>query len=122
METLPETYRMARNHDGAPGIDGVTFGAIEESGVENFLKSYRLMGAFVISPLPSMLLESLQTAGFLRSIRIYQTSSLLRTSPPPFRREIGGERNRITGDTGKPVEGESHTTPLGDQLRRSAPG
>jgi len=38
METLQEAYRMAKNNDGAPGIDGVTFEAIEESGRESFLK------------------------------------------------------------------------------------
>src|SRR5262252_2664619 len=38
METLQEAYRMARSNDGAPGSDGVTFDAIEESGVESFLK------------------------------------------------------------------------------------
>ena len=38
METLQEAYRMAKRNDGAPGIDGVTFDAIEESGVESFLK------------------------------------------------------------------------------------
>jgi len=38
METLQEAYRMAKNNDGAPGSDGVTFDAIEESGVESFLK------------------------------------------------------------------------------------
>src|SRR5450432_277203 len=41
METLQEAYRMARSNDGAPGIDGVTFKAIEESGVESFLKQIR---------------------------------------------------------------------------------
>src|SRR5216684_9372345 len=38
METLQEAYRMAKSNDGAPGIDGVTFAAIEESGRESFLK------------------------------------------------------------------------------------
>jgi len=38
METLQEAYQMAKNNNGAPGIDGVTFDAVEESGVEGFLK------------------------------------------------------------------------------------
>src|SRR6201993_2607647 len=38
METLHEAYRMAKKNDGAPGIDGGTFEAIEESGVESFLE------------------------------------------------------------------------------------
>jgi RNA-directed DNA polymerase len=37
-DTLYEAYRMAKENDGAPGIDGVTFEAIEESGVERFLE------------------------------------------------------------------------------------
>ena len=41
METLQEAYQMARSNDGAPGIDGVTFAAIEESGVESFLRQIR---------------------------------------------------------------------------------
>jgi RNA-directed DNA polymerase len=41
METLCEAYQMARKNNGAPGIDGVTFEAIEESGVERFLQQIR---------------------------------------------------------------------------------
>jgi RNA-directed DNA polymerase len=37
-ETLQEAYQVAKHNDGAPGIDGETFEAIEESGVESFLK------------------------------------------------------------------------------------
>ena len=53
METLQEAYKMAKKNNGAPGIDGVTFEAIEESGAERFLKqiqdelvqqTYRPMG------------------------------------------------------------------------------
>src|SRR5260221_14443787 len=41
METLQEAYWMAKKNDGAPGIDGVTFEAIEESGGESFLQQIR---------------------------------------------------------------------------------
>src|SRR5215472_12606371 len=36
-ETLREAYQMAKSNNGAPGMDGVTFQAIEESGAESFL-------------------------------------------------------------------------------------
>jgi RNA-directed DNA polymerase len=39
--TLQEAYRSARANDGAPGIDGVTFGAVEAGGVEEFLDQLR---------------------------------------------------------------------------------
>jgi RNA-directed DNA polymerase len=41
METLREAYQMARSNNGAPGIDGVTFQAIEEGGVEAFVGQIR---------------------------------------------------------------------------------
>ena len=40
-ETLREAYRLAKENDGAPGIDGMTFEAIEEGGVEGFLERIR---------------------------------------------------------------------------------
>jgi RNA-directed DNA polymerase len=41
METLREAYKMAKSNNGAPGIDGVTFEAIEEAGMEAFLEQIR---------------------------------------------------------------------------------
>jgi RNA-directed DNA polymerase len=40
-EALREAYEMAKKNNGAPGIDGVTFETIEESGVERFLQQIR---------------------------------------------------------------------------------
>ena len=41
METLGAAYEMAKNNDGAPGSDGVTFEAIENDSVGNFLRQIR---------------------------------------------------------------------------------
>ena len=37
METLREAYKLTKKNNGAPGIDGVTFEAIEEAGLDDFL-------------------------------------------------------------------------------------
>ena len=37
METLRQAYALAKKNNGAPGIDGVSFEAIEADGVEQFL-------------------------------------------------------------------------------------
>lgn len=41
METLRAAYALAKANDGAPGIDGETFEAIERRGVERFLEQLR---------------------------------------------------------------------------------
>ena len=41
METLQEAYAMAKKNNGAPGIDGVTFEAIEAQGAEQFMEQIR---------------------------------------------------------------------------------
>lgn len=41
METLHSAYAMAKENDGAPGVDGVTFEAIEGKGVDAFLEDLR---------------------------------------------------------------------------------
>jgi RNA-directed DNA polymerase len=45
LETLRTAYAAAKANNGAPGIDGVTFEAIEASGVDGFLQQLR--GALV---------------------------------------------------------------------------
>jgi RNA-directed DNA polymerase len=40
-ETLWAAYRLAKENNGAPGSDGVTFEAIEAAGVETFLTQLR---------------------------------------------------------------------------------
>jgi RNA-directed DNA polymerase len=40
-ETLREAYLFAKANDGAPGIDGVTFQAVEAEGAEKFLDQLR---------------------------------------------------------------------------------
>jgi RNA-directed DNA polymerase len=40
-ETLGEADQVAKATDGAPGIDGVTFAASEQGGVEAFLAQIR---------------------------------------------------------------------------------
>jgi RNA-directed DNA polymerase len=41
LETLRAAYEVAKANDGAPGIDGMTFEAIEASGVDVFLQQIR---------------------------------------------------------------------------------
>jgi RNA-directed DNA polymerase len=41
LETLQHAYELAKKNDGAPGSDGVSFEAIEQEGVERFLKQLR---------------------------------------------------------------------------------
>ncbi len=53
-ETLHEAYRLAKKNDGAPGVDGVSFAAIEEGGVAEYLAQIRdelVTGKYV--PLPN---------------------------------------------------------------------
>ena len=40
-EALQEAYLLAKANDGAPGINGVTFAAVEAGGVETFLDQLR---------------------------------------------------------------------------------
>lgn len=41
LETLRAAYKMAKENNGAPGLDGLSFEAIENSGLESFLEQIR---------------------------------------------------------------------------------
>jgi RNA-directed DNA polymerase len=41
VETLRAAYRLAKKNNGAPGIDGVNFEAIEAQGVQRFIEQLR---------------------------------------------------------------------------------
>ena len=71
METLREAYKMAKSNNGAPGIDGVTFAAIEESGPETFLKQIRdELVANMYRPMPARKKEIPKDGGKVRVLSI----------------------------------------------------
>src|SRR5262245_7569871 len=67
IETLRHAYALAKNNDGAPGVDGVTFVAIEAQGVEAFLGQIRdeLVGR-TYGPLPARRQEIPKDGGKVR--------------------------------------------------------
>src|SRR5262249_43277050 len=71
METLRTAYAMAKQNDGAPGIDGVTFAAIEAQGVEALLEQLRdeLTGR-TYKPLPVRKQEIPKDGGKVRVLSI----------------------------------------------------
>ncbi|MGC2449001.1 MAG: group II intron reverse transcriptase/maturase [Candidatus Sulfotelmatobacter sp.] len=71
METLHEAYQMAKRNDGAPGIDGLTFEDVEESGVESFLR--QIMAELVTNtyrPMPARKKEIPKDGGKVRVLSI----------------------------------------------------
>lgn len=71
METLGEAYRLAKANNGAPGIDGVTFAAIEAQGVEVFLEQIQdeLIGR-TYRPLAARRQEIPKEGGKVRTLSI----------------------------------------------------
>jgi RNA-directed DNA polymerase len=71
METLRAAYEMAKHNDGAPGIDGVTFEAIEAQGVEALLEQIRgELTGHTYQPLPARRQEIPKDGGKVRVLSI----------------------------------------------------
>ena len=71
METLQEAYMMAKKNQGAAGMDGVTFQAIESSGVEAFLEQIQdelVSGSY--RPLPYRSQDIPKENGGVRTLKI----------------------------------------------------
>jgi len=71
METLRAAYDMAKANDGAPGVDGVTFEAIEAQGVDALLEQLRdELTAHTYTPLPTRRQEIPKDGGRVRVLSI----------------------------------------------------
>src|SRR5213595_3824550 len=71
MQTLRAAYAMAKQNDGAPGIDGVTFEAIEAQGVEALLEQLRdELAGRTYKPLPARKQEIPKDGGKVRVLSI----------------------------------------------------
>jgi len=71
METLSEAYALAKDNNGAPGIDGVTFAALEAQGVATFLEQIQdelVQRTYV--PLPARKQEIPKDGGKVRVLSI----------------------------------------------------
>ena len=69
-ETLAEAYRMAKANDGAPGIDGVTFQAVEAGGVAQFLERLREELVQTYRPQPARKVKIPKGNGKMRQLSI----------------------------------------------------
>jgi RNA-directed DNA polymerase len=75
METLRDAYQMARSNDGAPGMDGVTFEAIEESGAESFIAQIRdELVTNTYRPMPTRMKEIPKDGG--KKVRIFSIPAI----------------------------------------------
>jgi RNA-directed DNA polymerase len=71
VETLRAAYALAKDNDGAPGVDGVTFAAVKAQGVEAFLEQIRdelVRRTYV--PLPARRREIPKDGGKVRVLSI----------------------------------------------------
>lgn len=71
MDVLREAYRLAKSNNGAPGIDGVTFAAIEAQGLDAFLaKLYAELHQRTYTPMRTRKAEIPKGGGKVRVLSI----------------------------------------------------
>jgi hypothetical protein len=71
MDTLRAAYEMAKQNVGAPGVDGVTFEAIEAQGEEGLLEQLRdELTGHTYTPLPARRQEIPKAGGKVRILSI----------------------------------------------------
>jgi RNA-directed DNA polymerase len=71
LDVLREAYRLAKENDGAPGVDGVTFAQVEAAGVEGFLEDLsRELRERTYGPLPSRHVDIPKPGGKVRGLKI----------------------------------------------------
>lgn len=71
LDVLEEAYRLAKQNNGAPGVDGVTFQRIEAEGREGFLASLsQELQTKTYRPLPCRQVTIPKEGGKVRGLRI----------------------------------------------------
>jgi RNA-directed DNA polymerase len=86
LETLRAAYAMAKASNGAPGIDGVTFEAIAEAGVEGFLAQLRdELVTHTYRPLRNRKVEMPKAGGKVRVLGIPTVTAYCGTVQRAFR-------------------------------------
>jgi hypothetical protein len=104
-ETLHEAYCLAKKNGGAPGVDGVTFEAIEESGVGGFIRQIRdELVSRKYAPMPNRKKEIPKDGG--KKVRVLGIPSL-----PPCARERA-PRELCSGRSRSRSRRPTATTPM----------
>lgn len=71
LDVLREAYRLAKENDGAPGMDGVTFAQVEAEGVEQLLDALsQELREKVYRPLPCRHVNIPKPGGKVRGLKI----------------------------------------------------
>lgn len=71
LDVLREAYRLAKENDGAPGVDGVTFAQVEAEGVDKLLDTLcQELREKIYEPLPCRQVNIPKSGGKVRGLKI----------------------------------------------------